>query len=83
MEASENMANYQSPKRTVIFGFEFGLVRLEFQKIGSGSVRSDLSFKKSVRVRFGSNSLSKSWFGFGSTLVPNVGSGSVRQVFRF
>ena len=57
--------NYQSPKRTVLFRFGFGSVRLNFWEVGSGSVRFEWIFEKSVRfdrlfqdpvrVRFGSS----------------------------
>jgi hypothetical protein len=61
-----NIIPSQSPKRTALLRFEFGSVRLVILKVGSGSVRFDRVFKKSIRVRFGSTAFSKWRFGFGS-----------------
>ena len=50
----------------------FGSVRRHFSRNGSGSVRFDCVFKKTVQVRFGSTAFSKKWFEFGSDrLEPN------------
>ncbi len=83
----------QRPNRTDFFWF--GLVRFDliFLKSGSssvrfaclfkikfGSVRSDLIFKKSVRVRFASSAFLKRSVRvrFGSSATSKIGSGSVR-----
>jgi hypothetical protein len=50
--------------------FGFGSVRIHFSRVGSGSVRFECIFKKSVRVRFGSSTFPKIRFGLNCTSIP-------------